>query len=291
MIVGVSPSGWGAAGSARSTNPLDAWTAWTAWPGHPAILPPEPRPSQADLLSPVVIVPTAPATQKTPTRSRAATVRVTPIQVETEPSRAMSAPRTSRRVTTPRTASATHSTPATARPNSTRTAKRTAVAAPHRVEVERAWPVSFDEWMIDIVRRRALRLNAGARRRGVRGTVRAVDLAHILDRTCDTQGRWICALCHRPVTLDDLSFDHVVALADGGEHAADNLVPAHRKCNEIKGSEKAQSREKALDRWLTEWSAGARGVPATTAAATASKSVPYVAARTMPAPSAVRRYA
>ena len=160
---------------------------------------------------------------------------------------------------------------------------------PRRVEVERAWPESFDEWMIDIVRRRALRLNAGARRRGVRGAVRAVDLAHILDCTRDAQGRWICALCHRPVTLDDLSFDHVVALADGGEHAADNLVPAHRKCNEIKGSEKAQSREKALDRWLTEWSAGARGVPAATN--TASNRMPYAAARTMPTPTAVRRYA
>ena len=143
--------------------------------------------------------------------------------------------------------------------------------------------------MIDIVRRRALRLNAGARRRGVRGTVRAVDLAHILDHTRDAQGRWICALCRQPVTLDDLSFDHVVALADGGEHAADNLVPAHRKCNEIKGSEKAQNREKALDRWLTEWSTGARTVPATTA--TAHARLPYVAARTVAEPTAERRYA
>jgi hypothetical protein len=45
-----------------------------------------------------------------------------------------------------------------------------------------------------------------------------------------------------------------VALADGGEHAAHNLVPAHRKCNEIKGSEKAQSRAEALERWLDSWS-------------------------------------
>ncbi|HEX4627512.1 MAG TPA: hypothetical protein VH137_01885, partial [Gemmatimonadales bacterium] len=42
------------------------------------------------------------------------------------------------------------------------------------------WPKSFDDWMIDIVRRRALRLNGGARRRGVRGSVRAVELAQIL---------------------------------------------------------------------------------------------------------------
>lgn len=268
-------------------NPLDAWTAWTAWPGHPAVLPPEPRPSHADLLSPVEIVPTAPATAtQTTTRRRAASVRVTPVPAETASSRATSTPSTSRRVTTARTASATHST--AAHSSSTRSARRTA-ATPHRVEVERAWPESFDEWMIDIVRRRALRLNAGARRRGVRGSVRAVDLAYILDRTCDAQGRWICALCRRPVTLDDLSFDHVVALADGGEHAAYNLVPAHRKCNEIKGSEKAQSREKALDRWLTEWSAGARGATVTTGSA--SQRLPYVAARTIAAPTAERRYA
>ena len=214
-------------------------------------------------------------------------MRVTPIPVETEPSRAIPAPRTPRRVTTAQSASVTRTT-TPARPAATRTAKRPS-EMPRRIEVERAWPESFDEWMIDIVRRRALRLNAGARRRGVRGTVRAVDLGHILDRTRDAHGRWICALCHRPVTLEDLSFDHVVALADGGEHAADNLVPAHRKCNEIKGSEKAQNREKALDRWLTEWSAGARG--AATPASTASTRQPYVAARTIAPATAERRYA
>src|SRR5262249_61200912 len=92
----------------------------------------------------------------------------------------------------------------------------------------RQWPSNFDDWMIDIVRRRALRLNSGARRRGVHGSVRAVELAHILDRSADVAGRWRCALCHEPVTLDELSFDHVVALADGGEHARPNLVPGHR---------------------------------------------------------------
>ena len=50
-----------------------------------------------------------------------------------------------------------------------------------------------------------------------------------------------------------------IALADGGEHAAHNLVPAHRKCNEIKGSEKAQNRTVALDRWLNEWATTHQG--------------------------------
>ncbi len=113
--------------------------------------------------------------------------------------------------------------------------------------------------MTDIVRRRALRLNSGARRRGVGGSVRAVELAHILARSADADGRWRCAVCHEPVALDDLSFDHMTALADGGEHAAYNLVPAHRKCNEVKGSEKAQNRASALDRWLNEWASTHRG--------------------------------
>ncbi len=120
------------------------------------------------------------------------------------------------------------------------------------------WPSTFDDWMIDIMRRRALRLNSGARRRGSGGSVRAVELAHIMEQSRDERGHWICAICKQPVTLDDLSFDHIVALADGGEHAAHNLAPAHRKCNEIKGSEKAQYRAQSLDRWLTEWAAGGR---------------------------------
>ena len=112
--------------------------------------------------------------------------------------------------------------------------------------------------MIDIVRRRALRLNSGARRRGVSGSVRAVEMAHVLERSKDASGQWICDICKMPVTLHDLSFDHIVALADGGEHAAHNLAPAHRKCNEIKGSEKAQQKAHSLDRWFDEWTNGSR---------------------------------
>lgn len=121
------------------------------------------------------------------------------------------------------------------------------------------WPATFDDWMIDIMRRRALRLNSGARRRGSPGSVRAVELAHIVERHTDEQGRWLCAICHKPMTLTDLSFDHIVALADGGEHAAHNLAPTHRKCNEEKGSEKAQARADLRERWMDEWANGTRG--------------------------------
>jgi 5-methylcytosine-specific restriction endonuclease McrA len=148
--------------------------------------------------------------------------------------------------------------------------------------------------MMDIVRRRALRLNSGARRRGVRGSVRAVDLAHILDRSADAEGRWRCALCHAVVTLNDLSFDHVVALADGGEHAPYNLVPAHRKCNEIKGSEKAQYRAQALDRWLSDWASTAKASAGRTSSPQTIPSprrAPYVAGMAGRSEESARRYA
>ncbi|HEU5344338.1 MAG TPA: HNH endonuclease [Ktedonobacterales bacterium] len=131
------------------------------------------------------------------------------------------------------------------------------------------WPASFDDWMIDIMRRRALRLNSGARRRGAPGSVRAVELAHIVERHTDEQGRWLCAICHKPMTLTDLSFDHIVALADGGEHAAHNLAPTHRKCNEEKGSEKAQARADLRERWMDEWANGTR-VPGALLSATSA---------------------
>ena len=155
------------------------------------------------------------------------------------------------------------------------------------------WPASFDDWMMDIVRRRALRLNSGARRRGVRGSVRAVDLAHILDRSADSEGRWRCALCHAVVTLNDLSFDHVVALADGGEHAPYNLVPAHRKCNEIKGSEKAQYRAQALDRWLSDWASTAKTSAGRTAVPVSapSRHAGYLAGMADQSGGSARRYA
>lgn len=137
------------------------------------------------------------------------------------------------------------------------------------------WPATFDDWMIDIMRRRALRLNSGARRRGSPGSVRAVELAHIVERHTDEQGRWLCAICNKPMTLADLSFDHILALADGGEHAAHNLAPTHRKCNEEKGSEKAQARADQRERWMNEWAIGSRGfgaLSAVKAAPTATQS-------------------
>ncbi|HEX8034657.1 MAG TPA: HNH endonuclease [Ktedonobacterales bacterium] len=247
--------------AANGAHPANTWNAWSAWPGHPAILPPVPRLSKGDAI--------AASSPDIAPRRTAAPARASNVSAPHAPVRAR---RTAvpPRPTPQHSAHTTHTTHAPyvtrapqpraphaqqlRRTDGRAPARQTRPATSHRVE-NLAWPATFDDWMIDIVRRRALRLNSGARRRGSPGSVRAVELAHILDRSVDENGRWQCAICHEPVTLQDLSFDHVVALADGGEHAAHNLVPAHRKCNEIKGSEKAQYRAQAMDRWLTEWAA------------------------------------
>lgn len=56
---------------------------------------------------------------------------------------------------------------------------------------------------------------------------------------------WTCWLCRQAIdpTITDPNeddagtIDHVVPLASGGRHAHDNLLPAHRACNTIKGIE------------------------------------------------------
>lgn len=37
-------------------------------------------------------------------------------------------------------------------------------------------------------------------------------------------------------TKFSFSFDHIIALADGGENHIDNMQPTHIRCNELKGS-------------------------------------------------------
>ncbi len=222
---------WSSAGDTRPVNP---WSAWSPWPGHPAIQPPLPCPAKSSAFD----LPYAPPreTPRMPARSRPLRTPAPARPALARPAPRMPATRSGR-------------APAPARPMPRQATAPVARPQPQHLE----WPASFDDWMIDIVRRRALRLNSGARRRGVFGSVRAVEMAQVLERSKDAKGQWLCGICKTPVTLHDLSFDHVIALADGGEHAAHNLAPAHRKCNEIKGSEKAQHRAHALDRWFDEW--------------------------------------
>lgn len=46
----------------------------------------------------------------------------------------------------------------------------------------------------------------------------------------------ICGICGKPVPPSELSFDHVIPLARGGPHTADNLQVAHLRCNKQKGA-------------------------------------------------------
>jgi 5-methylcytosine-specific restriction endonuclease McrA len=46
----------------------------------------------------------------------------------------------------------------------------------------------------------------------------------------------ICYLCHNPVPDSRLHFDHVVPLARGGTHTADNIRVTHARCNLRKGA-------------------------------------------------------
>jgi 5-methylcytosine-specific restriction endonuclease McrA len=53
---------------------------------------------------------------------------------------------------------------------------------------------------------------------------------------------FICWLCELPLNMDAHhndddapTIDHVVALAAGGTHDDENLRPAHRWCNAVKG--------------------------------------------------------
>jgi 5-methylcytosine-specific restriction endonuclease McrA len=46
----------------------------------------------------------------------------------------------------------------------------------------------------------------------------------------------ICGICKQPVSLDELSVDHVIPIARGGLHAYSNVQAAHGRCNSKKGA-------------------------------------------------------
>ena len=46
----------------------------------------------------------------------------------------------------------------------------------------------------------------------------------------------VCSICTHPIEhKKQLTFDHVIPLARGGQHTTENLRPAHRRCNSWKG--------------------------------------------------------
>ncbi len=91
----------------------------------------------------------------------------------------------------------------------------------------RQWDKNNRAQRAEIVRRR--------RARKVNATIEPVDEAAIYELYSR-----ICLYCG---ATEDLTLDHVVALASGGAHCEDNLVVACRKCNSSK-------RIKPLEDWL-----------------------------------------
>jgi 5-methylcytosine-specific restriction endonuclease McrA len=46
----------------------------------------------------------------------------------------------------------------------------------------------------------------------------------------------ICHICKGRVPSDEIHIDHIIPLALGGSHTADNLAVAHARCNMRKGA-------------------------------------------------------
>ncbi len=48
---------------------------------------------------------------------------------------------------------------------------------------------------------------------------------------CREEYGFICHLCHKVITEEEFSTDHVVPRSKGGTNSIENLRPAHRACN------------------------------------------------------------
>ena len=56
---------------------------------------------------------------------------------------------------------------------------------------------------------------------------------------CNSGG--VCAYCGVPLSVDEMTLDHVLPKAKGGDSGVGNLVAACRTCNEIKGDRESGS--------------------------------------------------
>ena len=116
---------------ARNVRPSNPWSAWSAWPGHPAIQPPLPRPATSSTAAPTETprsrVPVAPRRAEPLTPARPPMQRLGP-QSDGNGRRPATPVRKDHQVIAP--------------------------TAPRPASPELSWPAGFDDWMIDIVRRR-----------------------------------------------------------------------------------------------------------------------------------------
>jgi 5-methylcytosine-specific restriction endonuclease McrA len=85
-----------------------------------------------------------------------------------------------------------------------------------------------------IVRRRRASAERNAKRRAqAYGAKVVVDITYDEIRQRDGDD---CYLCGKFVSVHDMTFDHVMPLSEGGDHAPDNVRIAHRVCNSQKGA-------------------------------------------------------
>lgn len=57
----------------------------------------------------------------------------------------------------------------------------------------------------------------------------------------------ICWLCDKEMTKNSFSIDHKIALSRGGTWDLDNLLGAHKQCNNIKGNKEINSKAEFLE--------------------------------------------
>ena len=86
-------------------------------------------------------------------------------------------------------------------------------------ELDRAYRKAFPEKHAEKQARRRARINGAPR-------VEKLDRAAIIERDART-----CYLCGRVLALNEVTLDHVIPLARGGSHTADNLRVCCLRCN------------------------------------------------------------
>jgi len=76
-------------------------------------------------------------------------------------------------------------------------------------------------------------LDKNAKRRAVLkgATVEKVDRREVYLRD-----KGICGICGCPVSLEEVTLDHIIPLSKGGEHSYRNIQLAHLSCNSAKGA-------------------------------------------------------
>ena len=73
---------------------------------------------------------------------------------------------------------------------------------------------------------------ASAKRRALKRSafIGPVDYQSIIERD-----NWICGICGKKIKAEELSFDHILPLSQGGADTQANIQVSHRHCNSRKG--------------------------------------------------------